>query len=206
MFITIDGPDGVGKTTVAHALVDILNKEFSKKAIYTCEPTHSELGQEIRNILKSATFGDSAILTELFVKDRKQHLNAVSYWLNNDKIVVCDRYIYSTIVYQQLQGEDIGKLISMNSSFMKPDYAFILNVDNVDVLLNHITTRDLEKDMFETSLILKEAIRLYQVMDNYYENVIFIDGMRQPKEIVQDMLKHIDFKETVDRNIIRADT
>lgn len=192
MFITIDGPDGVGKTTISKALVDLLNeKSPTPKAVYTSEPTDSELGQKIRAILKSSKSEEIAKLAELFVEDRANHVQDILSWLKNGKTVVCDRYKYSTIVYQQLQGENIEKLIAMNSPFREPDFAFVLNVENVDTLLAHISKRGLERDLFETSLTLRDAIKLYNDIKNHYENAIYIDAEQEPDRILADILRHL---------------
>ena len=191
MFITIDGPDGVGKTTIANALVALINEKNSRKAIYTCEPTYSELGQRIRRILRTANSLEVAGLSELFVEDRRAHLEELSVWLETGNIVVCDRYKYSTIVYQQLQGESIDRLIEINSPFREPDYAFILNVKHVDTLISHISKRGLDRDLFETTLTLKKAIELYNSMHKHYSNVIYIDAEQKLNMILSAVLKYI---------------
>ena len=97
MFISIDGPDGVGKTTVAKAIVKQLN-ENNQKAIFTTEPTNSETGNSIRAILSGDVTATSRDLLNLFIKDRAEHITQfVNPNLLEDVVVVTDRYKYSTV-------------------------------------------------------------------------------------------------------------
>jgi dTMP kinase len=191
MFITIDGPDGVGKTTLAHLLV---KKLAPRPAVYTSEPTKSRLGQKIRRILKSGNAEELAGLTRLFLKDRAQHLcNFILPQLRRGKIVVCDRYKYSTIVYQSLQGESTQELIALNQAFQKPDLAFILYTDRVDVLVERVNRRRKGTDLFETRETIEKTIALYRNMPQYYpdENIVMICADQSMDAIVDEMLTAI---------------
>ena len=183
MFITIDGPDGSGKTSLAR----LVAQKFSLRcdAVYTAEPTDSPLGREIRRILKSGTKEEQLTLTDLFVRDRESHINDfIIPELEKGKIVVCDRYKYSTVCYQQLQGIDVSRLIDLNKGFLKPDYAFILSVDDADVLVKRIIDRNEEKDFFETKALIKQTIKIYNKMKQYFsdENIIMIDATKPMDE------------------------
>ncbi|MCL2633453.1 MAG: dTMP kinase [Oscillospiraceae bacterium] len=189
MFITVDGPDGVGKSTIANMLVELINeKTCSQKALYTCEPTYSELGKKIREILKNSSSEEASELTAMFVEDRKCHIDEISDWVKNGRIVVCDRYKYSTIVYQHLQGEAIDKLLDMNREFTEPDYAFILNVKDVETLKNHIAKRGIELDFFEADeKKIADSINLYNNLKNYYKNIIYINAEQELENVLADI-------------------
>lgn len=179
MFITIDGPDGVGKTSVAKQLVEFINRDADKQlAVYTAEPTQSDLGRKIRKILQSRKPSEVQRLTQYFIEDRRDHVKEITAQVDSGFIVICDRYRYSTVVYQHMQGEDIPNLISLNAGFLKPDYSFILNVDSVDILLSHIAARSDTTDLFETRFILKKAMALYSKMNLYFpdDNITFINA------------------------------
>lgn len=194
MFITIDGPDGVGKTSVAKELVEAVNRAAGRQlALYTAEPTQSELGRKIRRILQSNDPAEQQKLTEYFVENRGEHVKEIAAQSREGHIVVCDRYRYSTVVYQHMQGEDISKLVALNADFLRPDYSFILNVDSVDVLLSHIAFRKNTTEMFETEDILQKAITLYNEMNSYFphDNIVFIDANRPVGETVAELRKYI---------------
>ncbi|MFV0351633.1 MAG: dTMP kinase [Oscillospiraceae bacterium] len=193
MFITIDGPDGVGKTTVANLLVQKI-QNAALQAVYTAEPSKLETGVEIRRILREGTPEEAEKLADLFVEDRRLHLaKEIEPWLQQGIYVVCDRYKYSTISYQQLQGgADVEKLIEMNADFLKPDIAFILNVADADILLNRIDGRQQQKEIFETKATLEVVVKIYKEMKTRYfpqENIveILLGAEETPDQIAEKM-------------------
>jgi dTMP kinase len=184
MFITIDGPDGTGKTSLARLVAYKLS--LRRDTVYTAEPTDSPLGRRIREILKIGTKEEQLMLTDLFVQDRESHINDyIKPELEKGKIIICDRYKYSTVCYQQLQGVDASHLIELNKGFLRPDYAFILSVDDVDVLINRIIDRNKEKDFFETKALMQQSIEIYNKMQLYFpdDNIIFIDAKSPLEEL-----------------------
>lgn len=193
MFITIDGPDGTGKTTAAHNLVDILKHDYHLPVVYTSEPTDGETGREIRRILKTGGVKTEK-LTELFVKDRAEH---VSTFLlpqqEQGNIVLCDRYKYSTICYQSLQGEPIESIAQKNAAFPAPDIAFILYAENEDILLQRILKRGQMREVFETRSMLAQANQIYQRMECWCpeETFVFLDAGRQAQEVLDDLLRTV---------------
>ena len=192
MFITIDGPDGTGKTTLSNQLVHRLN-QLGLPAVYTSEPTASPLGKRIRQILHDGG-ADAAMLTELFVQDRGEHLEGfILPSVKEGQTVVCDRYKYSTVCYQHLQGEPIERLVALNRPFPSPDIAFILNVDSPDILLDRIAKRGLETEIFEKRPIISKTIELYRQMPDFYpdDNIISINADNTPEAILEEMVRHI---------------
>ncbi|MEW5760194.1 MAG: dTMP kinase, partial [Candidatus Thermoplasmatota archaeon] len=93
MFITVEGIDGCGKTTVSKALWKELNK-IGYKVAYTYEPTDSSIG----NLIKKCC---SSPFTEafLFMADRAEHQKWIRKKLEKS-FVICDRYMDSTTAYQ----------------------------------------------------------------------------------------------------------
>jgi dTMP kinase len=163
MFITIDGPDGSGKTSLARLLV--YRFSLYRDSVYTAEPTDSPLGRRIREILKTGSKEEQLMLTDMFVQDRESHINDfIKPELKKGKTIICDRYKYSTLCYQQLQGTDASCLIDLNKGFLKPDYAFILCVDDVDFLIKRIIERDEEKDFLEKRVLMTQSMEIYKTM------------------------------------------
>lgn len=190
MFISIDGPDGVGKTTVAKAVVKQLN-ENNQRAVFTTEPTNSKTGHSIRTILAGDENISSRDLLNLFIKDRAEHIEEfVKPNLLQNVAVVTDRYKYSTVCYQHLQGFELEELIALNREFIAPDISFILYVDDIDILLQRINNRNEKVEIFETREFLEKCNTLYKSMPAYFEreNFVFVNAGGSPQDILQSVM------------------
>jgi len=193
MFIVIDGPDGAGKSTLAKMLTEKLAE--ADRVLLTAEPTKTELGKKIRQILANGTEEEKSTLTELFVKDRGEHINDfIIPNVNDGYVVISDRYRYSTVCYQHLQGEETQKLVNLNKDFISPDITFIVTTDDVNVLLDRIANRGADRDFFETKTNLTIAIEEYSKMKEYFpqDNIVYIDCANTPEESLRIMVDVIN--------------
>ncbi|MFF1422088.1 dTMP kinase [Streptomyces sp. NPDC058280] len=122
-FITLDGPSGVGKTTTVRALTRELARR-GRIVHQTVEPTTSELGAFIREHFSHIR---RHALACLVAADRYEHIeHEIEPRLNAGDIVLCDRYLASTLVMQQLDGVPLQFLLDLNAHVLMPDLAVIL--------------------------------------------------------------------------------
>lgn len=190
MFISIDGPDGAGKTTLAKLLTERL-VNTGRRAVCTTEPTDTPLGQKIRRILVGGNIS-SAELLPMFLEDREEHIkNFIEPKEREGFIVITDRYKYSTVCYQHLQGLPLESLIEMNSGFKKPDISFILYADDVSVLLKRLTRRGRTKDFFETEALLNACNKIYKDMPKLFEeeNIVMINAEAEAENVLDEMMR-----------------
>lgn len=132
VFITLEGPEGAGKSTQAAALADWLRK-LRLDVVLTREPGEGRIGKQIRGILAdpaSAALSPGAEAL-LLAADRAQHVAEFLHpALNAGKIVICDRYVDSFIAYQGYgRGMDINWLEQLNqvsSGGLMPDLTLLL--------------------------------------------------------------------------------
>lgn len=192
MFIVIDGPDGSGKTTLAKRLSKQLCIN-GIKTIYTSEPTlNSTTGNTIQEVLEGDKSIDPYILSDLFLLDRKEHLaKVVQPSLCSGLCVVCDRYKYSALVYQQIQGVSAPYLIELNKECLIPDVTFILIPSSPKVLMERIEKRGKNKDLFENEKILEITIRYYKDISKYFpdENIQYLSADTS----IEENLRLIEF-------------
>jgi len=99
-FITFEGIDGSGKTTISKLVYNMLKKE-GYNVVLTYEPTDTWIGKYVQKCIKNSS--DPFITAFTFIADRIQHCRQIKEWLNNGKIVLCDRYAESTYAYQGVQ-------------------------------------------------------------------------------------------------------
>jgi dTMP kinase len=128
-FICIEGLDGCGKTTQAKLLVKRLRKRHN--AVYTAEPSRGKIGAFIR---KSCLYGEkrlsSVVEALLFAADRLEHVeNEVLPALNQGRLVVSDRYVYSSLAYQGAAGLSLEWIEKINEHALRPDFAIFIDVD-----------------------------------------------------------------------------
>ena len=127
MFIVIEGADGTGKSTLAAKLANHLG------ATLTFEPSHSPIGRWVRENLSDLA---AVALPYLFAADRAQHVTeTIAPALAAGEMVVCDRYIPSSVTYQ---GQDA---IALNACFPVPDLTILLTM-SPDVARQRIAARD----------------------------------------------------------------
>lgn len=117
VFITFEGGEGSGKTTIASLVKEQLEKE-GYQVVLTREPGGVDIAEEIRNVILDVKNTNMDKKTEalLYAASRRQHLvEKVIPALNQGAIVICDRFIDSSLVYQGLaRGIDIDEVYEMN--------------------------------------------------------------------------------------------
>jgi len=138
LFITFEGGEGTGKSTQCRLLADSLTKE-NIPVVLTREPGGSPGAEEIRNLLVTGDKGRWDAMTEtlLFMAARRNHLTT-KIWpaLSEKKIVICDRFLDSTLAYQGYgygkntetidQIQSVYRLIAGN---FQPDLTIVLDID-----------------------------------------------------------------------------
>jgi dTMP kinase len=210
-FIVFEGIDGAGTTTHSKALVERLT-ERGVQAVWTCEPTKTPIGTFIREVFERK-HGDQLptwrTMTLLFQADREQHCHEIEK-LRETHVVVCDRFMLSTLVYQPLQGlietgrmtyENIDEMLksreiqsridwvsSLNEHLLKswPTETFLL-----DVSVEEAIRRKGEKktDLFEHRLMWEASRRQYLLAEFTVEgNSMQLINTEQPKEEVVQLI------------------
>ncbi len=117
MFITLEGPEGSGKTTAVEAAVKKL-EEMGYQIVRTREPGGTPISEQIRNVIldKGNTAMDGRTEALLYAASRRQHL-VEKVWpaLKEGKIVICDRYLDSSLAYQGgARGLGVEEVLNIN--------------------------------------------------------------------------------------------
>ena len=186
-FIVLDGVDGSGTTTHSKLLVSFLEYQGFKVHL-TREPSKSEIGILLRKFLKNKEIPPTTDAL-LFAADRDLHYhNEIKKKLDEDYIVISDRYIESSIIYQSLQADSITIewIKKLNKFVGLPDLTIILDIDP-KIALARKTDEDLEK--FEDTTFLDKVRDLY--LSRAKQEGYYIINSNEIIEFVQEKIQNI---------------
>lgn len=185
LLICIEGLDKSGKTTQSKLLVESLRK-LGFDAVYTSEPSDGEIGRFIEQyILRGSRHIPISAEALLFAADRADHVERkIKPLINRGKIVVSDRYVYSSLAYQGAAGLDLEWIMEINRMVPKPDLAVYLDVP-VEVVMERILRRPKRSVMenLEVQTRVRE-IYLKLVKEGF---LISIDGNRPIMEVSKEV-------------------
>jgi len=199
-FITIEGIDGCGKSTQAEILSEWLSIKFGKNnVIKTYEPGGS--GSEIRNILLNSSMCARSELL-LFLADRMEHVqNVILPSINENKWVICERYIDSTLVYQSfgrgIPACELERLFSW-CEFPLPQLTIFLDVP-VDVAVSRVNLRK-NKDRIESAGIdfIQKIYFAYKQLSLDRKRIVRVDAsldVKKTADYVRNILEErFEFK------------
>lgn len=165
MFITLEGPDGSGKSTQARWLFDQLKKD-GYHAVFTREPGGTEISDQVRSILMNMKNKQMFPRTEilLFCSARAQLVEQlIKPALAAGKIVISDRYADSTLAYQGFgHGFDIGKLtelLQFTTGGLWPDLTLLLDLPAKSGLQRRLSNQDEWNRMDDYQLEFHQRVR-----------------------------------------------
>lgn len=192
MFIVLEGIDGSGTTTQLGLVADRLRTR-GHVVLATREPSTGRYGQAIRELLaKPPSSVDPRTLAKLFAADRLDHLrDEVDPALAAGKVVVCDRYVVSALVYQSLDC-DPEWVRKINRFARWPDLTIVLELP-AEVALERTTARRRETgeaaeryDQLETQERL--AAGYAAAVERY--GLVSVDATASPSVVTEQIMVH----------------
>lgn len=188
LFISIEGVDGSGTTTCSKLLVKKMNELEERRTMWTKEPSEGTVGRHIRKILKGNEAADEQGMFPLFLADRHDHIaSIVRPTLEQGSSVVCDRYAYSTWVYQQ-DNYDPFLIEYMQRHCLAPDILFVL-LCPVEECMRRIGGRDVIEryEIEEKQRVYHERYKMVPRIGD--ERVVYLDSHTcGPDELVDQII------------------
>ena len=197
-FITLVGNDGAGKTTVALGFKEALEKR-GYKVVYTREPGGSKIAERIRDILLNDTQEAMDGRTEalLFAASRRQHLKQIVMpALEENKIVLCDRFVDSSLAYQGVARglglEEVWKINQFAIENCMPQLTLFLKV-SIETGQKRMNIRgeknrlDREQDTFHQKV--REGYDL--LIRKFPERIKVIDAEPDPQTVLEDCIQTV---------------
>ena len=191
-FITLEGPDGSGKTTVAKYLCEKLTND-GYEVVHTREPGGIDIAEQIRNVILDPknTAMDEKTEALLYAASRRQHLvEKVLPAVKEGKIVICERFVDSSLAYQgfgrQLGFDDVLgiNLFAIDNTF--PDLTIYLDVDEktgLDRLKNRTFKDRLDQESIDFHHRVNEGYQ--EVIKRFKDRIKLVDASKTLNEVVE---------------------
>jgi dTMP kinase len=196
IFITFEGPDGAGKTTI----LNMLSEEFREKgieAVFTREPGGIRIAEQIREVIlnKENTEMDSRTEALLYAAARRQHIvEKVIPALNEGKLIICDRFIDSSLAYQgyarEIGADDVYTINMFAIDGVMPVVTLYFDIEPERGLMRisgndgrEVNRLDLEKMDFH----LKVQQGYKHLIDKFPERIKVINADQSLAEVYHDV-------------------
>lgn len=195
-FITVEGPDGCGKTTISKFIANEL-KERGYDIIHTREPGGIDIAEQIRDIILNPRNVAMDAKTEalLYAASRRQHfVEKIKPALEADRIVLCERFVDSSLAYQGV-GRELGidEIYMINEFAIEgwlPDLTIFLDID-ADTGLKRLESR-VSKDRLdqENATFHQRVYEGYQtILQRYQDRMHIVDASKTLEEVQLDTLR-----------------
>ena len=201
LFISMEGPDGSGKTLQ----MDLLQKELEEQGysvLRTREPGGTPIGERIRELLLDPECREMSAQTEarLYAAARAQHVSQkIVPALREGKIVLCDRFVDSSLVYQGIgRGLGVERIRELNrfaTGETEPDVTIVLQIDYEEGLRRKSRQYAGQLDRMEQ----QQGSFHQKVHDGFYElaawspeRVRVVDGSKDPESVHTMIMKELE--------------
>ena len=186
MLVNLEGIDGCGKSTQSKLLREKLEGE-GEKVIILKEPTKRPHGQKLWDVLHGKKKASNEEILELFVLDRKQHVEEkIQPALDDGTVILMDRYYYSSMAYQVAGGIDVEDIREKHVFAPRPDVVLIFDLP-VSVALERVKGHS-DADEFEKDEHLEKVREAYLDLGNDLL-VRIVDATGTPEEIFGNVWK-----------------
>ena len=198
-FITIEGTDGSGKSTQIELLMDYLRKKGAD-VIFTREPGGTQISEKIREIILDVNNSEMTGITEalLYAAARSQHVEEkIIPALEAGKIIICDRFVDSSIAYQgAARGIGAEKIMGINEAALHgimPDMTLFFDLSPEKGILRKKNERALDRLEKEKMDFHEKVYEGYKnLCKKYPERIKPIDADRSIDEVHSEVIEVID--------------
>ena len=196
IFITIEGPDGSGKTAALQEVAPRLQQEMNRKVVATREPGGSPIAEKIRSLILDPSHTDMDSRTEalLYAASRRQHLiEKVLPVLESGDVIFCDRFVDSSIAYQGyargIGEEGIREINQFATEGIEPDVTLYIDVPaEVGIQRIHANLDEREYNRLDQEkLAFHEKVRAgyLQLAKANPERIVVVDGTMSREEVAE---------------------
>lgn len=192
-FIVLEGPDGSGKSTMAQKIGQHF-REQGKQIEFTREPGGTDISEKIRELILDRNNTEMDYRTEalLYAAARAQLVHEkIIPWLNEGKVVISERFVYSSLVYQglgrKLGIEEIRNINDFGTNGLKPDMVLLLDVNPEKGLERKLSIDGGDRLENENISFHREVYEGYKSLAQFCPEIRTINAERTIDEIFNEI-------------------
>ena len=197
MFITFEGPDGAGKTSIIKRLMKKIRDSGTTNVVFTREPGGSPIAEQIRETILDPSHTVMDIRTEalLYAASRRQHLTeTILPALKEGKIVICDRFVDSSLVYQGFARgigmDEVAQINQFATENLEPNITLYLDVPaeiGIERIQSNKKNRQFDRLDQETIEFHKKVREGYLILlERNKDRIIKIDASHSEEEVLKE--------------------
>ena len=188
--IAFEGLDQSGKQTQAELLRDRLKQEGHKARLVSFPDYATSIGEELARALQGERDYGPDVMQLLYVANRYERKPDLLRWLEGGLVLVCDRYVASSVAYGEAQGLDAAWLGEIQRFLPPASLTIVLDIAPETAL----ERKALDRDRYERDLLLQTRVRqsyLEQAAGHSSQDWVVIDGERARDEVAADVLNAV---------------
>jgi dTMP kinase len=185
--IVFEGLDQSGKQTQAELLRDWLKKEGQRARLVSFPDYGTSIGEEIARALQGERDYGPDVMQLLYVANRYERKPDLQRWIDGGLILVCDRYLASSIAYGEAQGLDPLWLTEIQKFLPRPSLTFMLDIEPATA----VQRKAVDRDRYERDLEMQMRVRDSYRRQAAAEQWVVLDGERSKDAIAADVINAV---------------
>jgi dTMP kinase len=188
MLIVFEGLDQSGKQTQAEMLRDHVRESGRKGRLVSFPDYATSIGEEIARALQGEREYDAEVMQLLYIANRYERKSDLLRWLDGGLILVCDRYVASSIAYGEAQALDAAWLTDIQKFLPAPALTILLDIAPETA----VSRKAADRDRYERDLTLQARVRESYLRQATASGWTVVDGERDKAAVAADVFRAVD--------------
>jgi dTMP kinase len=188
MLIVFEGLDQSGKQTQAEMLRDRLKQDGHKARLVSFPDYGTSIGEEIARALQGEREYDADVMQLLYIANRYERRSDLERWIAGGLILVCDRYLASSIAYGEAQGLDPSWLAEIQKFLPRPSITIMLDISPETA----VQRKAVDRDRYERDLAMQERVRESYRRQAAAGEWVVLDGERSKEALASDIYSAVE--------------
>ena len=186
VLIAFEGLDQSGKETQAQLLRDRLRQNGNKSRVVSFPDYGTSIGEEIARALQGARAFPSDVMQLLYVANRYERRSDLERWLTGGLVIICDRYVASSIAYGTAQDLDPAWLTDIQRFLPEPNLTVLLDIKPETAARRKAVGRD----RYERDLALLGRVRK-SYLEQLQETWVRVDGEQSKEDVAEEVFSSV---------------